>query len=127
MLVLRPIVHQEQQAGGRQALDQTIEQGLCLRINPVQILEDQQERLLLALAQEQPLEGVERALAPLWWIKREERAVLRHGVQHDVQRRVQELAGLFRIEPLDQRGGALEVGKEHRHLLALAFQSGARG
>ena len=26
----------------------------------------------------------------------------------------------------DQLGGALEVGKEHCHLLALAFQSGAR-
>ena len=49
-----------------------------------------------------------------------------HGVHHDVQRRVQERAGLFWIEALDQLGGALEVGKEHRHLLTLAFQGGAR-
>ena len=48
-----------------------------------------------------------------------------HGVHHDVQRRVQELAGLFGIEALDQLGRALEVGKEHRDLLALAFQGGA--
>src|SRR4029434_10098259 len=32
--------------------------------------------------------------------------------------------GLFGIEALDQLGRALEVGKEHRHLLALAFQGG---
>ena len=48
-----------------------------------------------------------------------------HGVHHDVQRRVQELTGLFRIEARDQLGRALEVGKEHRHLLALAFQGAA--
>jgi hypothetical protein len=42
-----------------------------------------------------------------------------------LQGRIQELAGLFWIEALDQLGGALEVGKEHRYLLALAFQ-GAR-
>ena len=65
VLVLRAIVDQQQEAGGRQALDQAIEQGLRLRINPVQILEDQQQRLLLALAQEHALEGVERALAAL--------------------------------------------------------------
>jgi hypothetical protein len=44
-----------------------------------------------------------------------------HGVHHDVQRRIQEPASLFWIKTLDQFGGALEVGKEHRHLLALAF------
>jgi hypothetical protein len=42
----------------------------------VQILEDQEQRLLLALAQEHTLEGIECALAPLWRIEREERAVL---------------------------------------------------
>jgi hypothetical protein len=48
-----------------------------------------------------------------------------HGVHHDVQRWIQELTGLFWIESLDQLGGALEVGEEHRHLLALAFQGAA--
>src|SRR5262249_37180750 len=47
VLVLGAIVHQEQEAGGRQALDQALEQGLRLRINPVQVLEHQQQRLLL--------------------------------------------------------------------------------
>ena len=50
-----------------------------------------------------------------------------HGIHHDVQRRVQELAGLFRIEARDQFGRALEIGKEHGDLLALAFQGAARG
>src|SRR5262249_31198295 len=65
VLVLRTIVDQQQEAGRRQALDQAIKEGLCLRINPVQILEDQQQRLFLALAQEHTLEGVKRALTPL--------------------------------------------------------------
>jgi hypothetical protein len=44
-----------------------------------------------------------------------------HGVHHDVQRWVQERTGFFRVEALDQLGRALEVGKQHGHLLALAF------
>ena len=53
--VLRAVVDQQQDAGGRQALDQAVEQRLGLGVDPVQILEDQQQRLLLALAQQQPL------------------------------------------------------------------------
>ena len=70
VLVLRPIVDQEQEPGGRQALDQAVEQGLRLGVDPVQILEDQEQWLLLALAQEHALEGLERALAPLRRIER---------------------------------------------------------
>src|SRR5262249_30083266 len=77
VLVLRPIVDQQQQSRRWQALDQAVEQGLRLRINPVQILEDRQERLLLALAQQHTLEGVEGALAALGWIELQERAVVR--------------------------------------------------
>ena len=51
VLVLRSVVHEEQQAGGRQALDQAVEQRLGLGVDPVQVLEDQQERLDLALPQ----------------------------------------------------------------------------
>ena len=65
VLVLGAVVHQEQEPGRRQALDQAIEQGLGLGINPVQILEDQQQRLHLAFAQQHPFEAVERALAAL--------------------------------------------------------------
>jgi hypothetical protein len=45
-----------------------------------------------------------------------------HGVHHQVQRRVEEPPGLLRVEVPDQVGRAFEVGKQHRDLLALAFQ-----
>ena len=51
-------------AGG-QALDEAVEQGLGLAVDPVQILEDDDQRLDLALAQQQALGRVERLLAPL--------------------------------------------------------------
>ena len=86
VLVLRAIVDQEQEAGRGQALDQAVEQGLGLRIDPVQVLEDQQQRLHLAFAQQQALEGVERALAALGRIELQKRAVLRQRVQERQQR-----------------------------------------
>ena len=55
--VLRAVVDQQQDPGGRQALDQAVEQRLGLGVDPVQVLEDQQQRLLLALAQQQPLDA----------------------------------------------------------------------
>src|SRR5262249_49749104 len=83
----------EQQAGRGQALDHAIEQSLGLSVDPVQILEDQQQRLLLALAQEYALEGIERALTPLGRIELEERAVLRQRVQERQQGRDRILEG----------------------------------
>ena len=56
VLVLRAVVDQQQEPGRRQALDQAVEQGLRLGIDPVQILKDQQQRLHLALAQQHALE-----------------------------------------------------------------------
>ena len=44
-----------------------------------------------------------------------------------MQRRIEELLGRFRVEVRDQLGRALEVGKQHRDLLALAFQGAAGG
>ena len=45
-----------------------------------------------------------------------------HGVHHGVQGRVQNGLGLFRVEVADQFGRALEVGKQDRDLLTLAFE-----
>ena len=56
VLVLGPIVDQEQQPGRRQALDEAVEQRLRLGINPVQILKDQQQGLHLTFAQQHALE-----------------------------------------------------------------------
>ena len=54
VLVLGPVVdHEQEQARRRQALDQAVEQRLRLAVDPVQVLEDHQERLLPALPQQQ--------------------------------------------------------------------------
>jgi hypothetical protein len=50
-----------------------------------------------------------------------------HGVHHAVQGGVQELLGSFRVKAADELGRVLEVGKQHGHLFALAFQGGLRG
>ena len=65
MLVLGAVVDEEQEARRGQALDEAIEQGLGLAVDPVQVLEDHHQRLDLALAQQQALDRVERLLAPL--------------------------------------------------------------
>src|SRR5262249_46044923 len=49
VLILRAVVDQEEDAGGGQALDQAVEERLRLGIDPVQVFEDQQQRLHLAL------------------------------------------------------------------------------
>ena len=76
----------------------------------MQILTHQQQRLLLALTQEHALEGVEGALAALGWIKREERAVLRQGIQERQQR----------------RHGVLEGWVERQHLAGHLGPDGTR-
>ena len=68
--VLGPVVHQEQDPRRRQALDQAVEQRLGLGVDPVEVLEDQQERLDLALAEQEALDRVERPLAPLRRVER---------------------------------------------------------
>ena len=50
-----------------------------------------------------------------------------HGGHHAFQHRVEELAGLFGVAVGQQFHGALEVGKQHRDLLALAFQGAFGG
>ena len=85
VLILGAIVDQQQQPGRRQALDQAVEQGLRLGIDPVQILEDQQQGLHLTFAQQHALQAVERASAPLRRVEGAKRAVLRQGVQERQQ------------------------------------------
>ena len=70
MLILRPVVDQEQKPRRRHAVDQTVQERLRFGVDPVQVLEDHQQRLHLALAQQQALDGVERPLAALWRIER---------------------------------------------------------
>ena len=61
--IVGTIVDQEEQTRRREALAETLEECLGLGIEPVQILNDQQQGLQLALTQQHPLERHERALA----------------------------------------------------------------
>jgi hypothetical protein len=65
VLVLRPIVDQQQESGGGQALDEAVEQRLRLAVDPVQVLKYEEQRLHLAFAQQYALQRVEGALATL--------------------------------------------------------------
>ena len=50
-----------------------------------------------------------------------------HGGHHSFQHGVEELAGLLGVAVSQQFHRALQVGKEDRHLLALAFEDGFGG
>jgi hypothetical protein len=112
--VVRPVVDQQEQARCRQALDETVEQRLGLRIQPVQILTDQQQGLYLALAQQHPLERSECVLAALRGIELQERAIRRQGIQQYEERRDGIVEG--RVERLDLR---CHIGLDGARVLAL--------
>src|SRR5439155_14535075 len=65
MLVLGPVVDQQEKPGRGQTLGQAVEQGLRLGIDPMQVLEDHENRLRLALPEQEVLDGIERALPAL--------------------------------------------------------------
>ena len=65
MLVFRTIIDEKKKRRSGQAIDQAVQERLGLRIDPMQIFEDQEQRLNLALAQEQTLDRVQGALAAL--------------------------------------------------------------
>src|SRR5262249_13741716 len=67
--VLRTIVDEEEKTCRGEAVHQAVEQGLGLGVDPVQVLEDDEEGLDLTLAQEQTLDAVERSLATLSGLK----------------------------------------------------------
>src|SRR5437867_3572850 len=69
VLVFRPVVHKQEDVAARQALDDPVEQRLRLRVDPMQVLEHEDERLHLALAEQESLDGVKRAIAPRWRIE----------------------------------------------------------
>ena len=64
MLILRPVVHQQQQTCRGDAVDQDVEKRLGLGVEPVQVLTDEEQRLVETFAQQQALEGVIGASAP---------------------------------------------------------------
>ncbi|MNT02603.1 hypothetical protein D3C72_1371070 [compost metagenome] len=60
--VLGPVIDQQQDAGAGHALAENAEESLGLTVEPLQILNDQFQRLGQALAHQQPLDRLERAL-----------------------------------------------------------------
>ena len=98
VLVLRAIVDQQQESGRRQALDEAVEQGLRLGIDPVQILKDQEQGLHLDFRAAAPASG--RRVHAAGRVKRQKRAVLRQRVQERQQ----------------GGNGLLEGGVERQHL-----------
>ena len=52
MLILGAVVDEEEDAGGRQAVDEAIEERLGLGVDPVEVFADQQHGLDLTLAQQ---------------------------------------------------------------------------
>src|SRR5262249_42013583 len=75
VLVLRAIVDAEEHTSRGQTLDERIENDLSLGVDPVKVLEDQQQWLDLTLAQEYMLDGAERALSAMRRFESEERIV----------------------------------------------------
>ena len=63
--IFLPVVDEEQHPRGGEALDQAIEERLGLGVNPVQVLEDDAQRLHLALPQQEEPHGVQCPLPPL--------------------------------------------------------------
>src|SRR5262249_11030968 len=59
VLVLGSVVGQEQDTGGGQTLHETVEQRLGLGVDPVEVLEDQEQGLDLALAKKQALDRLD--------------------------------------------------------------------
>jgi len=75
-LVFGPATDEQEESGGREALDQSIEQGLGLRIDPVQILDDKEQGLTLALPEQETLDRIQHPLAALQGIERLPREIL---------------------------------------------------
>jgi hypothetical protein len=50
-----------------------------------------------------------------------------HGLDHALQDRVQQLAGLLGVVVREELHGPLQVGEQYRDLFALSFQGGPGG
>ena len=64
VLILGAVVDQEAESGRRETLDEAVEERLRLGIDPVEVLHHEQYGLDLRLAEPEPLNRVQRPLAP---------------------------------------------------------------
>src|SRR4029453_11936638 len=100
VLVFGPVVHEQQQARRAEAVDQAVEERLGLAVDPVEILEDQEEGLLAGFPEQQPPYGVERALAALARVKGLPRGIVHGHVEQGQQRRQRRLERAIEREQL---------------------------
>ena len=100
MPVLRPVVDEEKKSCGRQALDQAVQECLRFGIDPVEVLEDHEQGLQLALAEREALDGVEGPLPALRRIEGLPLSVLDGYVQERQQGRQSRLEGPVQREEL---------------------------
>jgi hypothetical protein len=89
--VLGTVADDEQDARGREALDQAVEQRLALGINPLEIPEEQEEWLDLTLPEEEPLDSVQGPLPALRRVEGTPRGIVDRAIQQRQERRQQRL------------------------------------
>jgi len=87
MLILRAKVHQEEHMRVRKTLHEAIEECLALAIDPMEILEDQEEGLLSRFPQQQPLHRVVRELATVAGLETVPSGIVVRHVEQSQQRR----------------------------------------
>src|SRR4029453_15089597 len=89
--VLGPIVDEEEQPQGGQALHEAIQDRLCFRVDPVEVLEDDEERLDLSLAEKETFDCIERPLPTLGRIETLPCAITARDVEQREKRRKRRL------------------------------------
>ena len=122
VLIFGAVVHGKQGGGGREAFHEGVEQRLGLRVDPMEILEDEEQGLSAALPKQHPPDGIQRPFAPLGGVELQEVVVLGKGVEQPeywgdavLERFVegQEIAGHLRANPAGVVAlGNLEVALE---------------
>jgi len=81
VLVLRAVVDEQQHPDRPEAVHQAVQQRLGLAVDPVEVFDDKQQRLHLALPEQKSLDGLEGALAPLGRVEGPPSGILRGDVQ----------------------------------------------
>ena len=118
MAVIGAVGHQEHDARRGHRIHQGVEQGLRLGVGPVQILDDHEQGLPLARADEQALDRIEHALAPLLRFQLQPPRVVDRRVEQGQERRQQGPEAHIKAEHgggelLPHRGGGV-IGLEQR-------------
>src|SRR5438876_2708917 len=108
--VLGAIVDEEQYRCRGQALHEAVEQGLRLRVDPVEILQHQDEGLDLTLAEEQPLHRIERDLAALGRLENPKAVLLGESVEEPENGRDHVLECRVQGEQMSGNLGAYRAG-----------------